>query len=214
MCSYKMTPLLFSFQLYTACCYSLSVNSPQKTQPTKTRTIHLWSILCLGATWLPRTFWLGVLSHTPKATAVLSLWPKTPNRNSDNSETEGEEGFDNANFAEQHADWPLGNTPQTVSVQSSVGDRIKSNSCNKAQADKEEAKETQRKKKEVCEIVNDINKAAGDVTLLIRHLQPDVQTQTVLSIQGSCYGGGFWKTCGRKIRVGSFHGYLEHWSGY
>lgn len=64
---------------------------------------------------------------------MLSLWPKIPKRNDDKLESEGEEGSDNANFEEQHADWPLGNTLETGSVQSSIGDRIKYNSCNKGQ---------------------------------------------------------------------------------
>lgn len=126
-------------------------------------TVHLWCISYPGATWLLQTFWLGMFSRTLKAAAVLSLWPKIPNRNSDNSETEGEEGSDNGNFEEQHADWPLGNTSQTVSVQSSVGDRMKSNSCNKEQPDKGEAREKQKEKDEICETVSDVSKAGEDI---------------------------------------------------
>lgn len=88
-----------------------------------------------------------MFSQTQKAAAMLSLWPRIPQRNSDNSETEGEEGSDKTNFEEQHADWTLGNTSQTVSAQSSIGERIKPNSCNKEQTGNKEAKKNRNQKK-------------------------------------------------------------------
>lgn len=102
-------------------------------------TVHLWRVICPGATRLSQTFWLGLFSWTLKAAAVLSLWPKIPDGNSDSSETEGEEGFDNADFEEQRA---LGNTPK-LGVQPRVGDGVKCNSCNN-----EQSKGKQRKKRD------------------------------------------------------------------
>lgn len=137
-------------------------------------TVCLWCIICLGTTLLPRTFWLGMFSQTQKAAAMLSLWPRIPQRNSDNSETEGEEGSDKTNFEEQHADWTLGNTSQTVSAQSSIGERIKPNSCNKEQTGNKEAKKNRnQKKEEICELVSDVSKAGGDRALLIRYPQSE-----------------------------------------
>lgn len=129
--------------------------------------------------------------------AVTVTW--NSQRNTDNSETEGEEGSDNANIEEQHADWTLGNISQTISAQLSGGEKSKSNSCNKEQTDKGEAKKNRNKinlwNSKWCWQSRWGNGTSDQI--------PSQKTLTALSILGPFYRGGFWKTCDRRIRVGS-----------